>query len=295
MGLHRDGPVRTLNGIEEGGQLTIRFTCPNRQCNRSVGAPDALAGQEARCPYCQQVVRIPTPPGKEPSLGTQDLAGLADGITLEQEPPPSRKARAAAPAVHMQPREKASVCPRCGTVYPTGLVCPQCRGTPPAPSRWETIPVGKILSMLVILAVLAGLAVGVMWLAKQVGQMGGSYGEAVMDARQTAYDIVCLERLHVLGQDIQMQVVSTDKFPGDLAELNRPDLLRCPAPDGQTYTYVPGQKPSMPPSNILVYEVQPGHEGRHGVLRLGGAVEMLSTVQLEADLARTQAAIARGR
>jgi uncharacterized Zn-finger protein len=254
-----------------------------------VGAPDPSAGQEARCPYCGEVVRVPAPPGKERPLDGDDLAALTQGQSLEHPEPPARHKDAHhQPLVHMEKDEKTSVCPRCGTIYPAGLVCPQCRGVPAGLSLWERFPVGKLIAMLVIVAVLGGLMYGVMWVFKNLSQTGGTYFETVQQAQQTAYDVVCMERLRVLGQDIQMHITMNDRLPQDLGVLGRPDLLRCPAPNGGPYEYMHGLRTNMPGVTILAYEPQPTHDGRHAVLRLDGTVEMLTDGQLQTELGLTK-------
>ena len=43
--------------------MSLEFDCP--QCGRKIRAPEALAGQKARCPQCQGVVDVP---GAEPLI-----------------------------------------------------------------------------------------------------------------------------------------------------------------------------------------------------------------------------------
>jgi hypothetical protein len=151
----------------------------------------------------------------------------------------------------------------------------------------------KIITAIIILAVLGGLAAGVLWVIKSLSEQGSAYFEVVQDARQTAWDLKCLEQLRVLGADIQMYEAASGRLPGDLAELGRRDLLRCPAPNGQPYEYIAGQNPTMRGANILVYEPQAAHDGKHAVLRLDGQVELLTSQQLQEELEKTRFALSR--
>jgi hypothetical protein len=47
----------------------------------------------------------------------------------------------------------------------------------------------------------------------------------------------------------------------------------------------------MSPANILIYEPKPVHDGRCGVLRLGGQIELLTPEELQQALEQTRASI----
>ena len=96
-----------------------------------------------------------------------------------------------------------------------------------------------------------------------------------------------------------MYAISNEEFPASTQELidfgGNARLFQCPDPNGSKYVYIPGQSPDMPGSNILVYEPKAVHDGRCGVLTLGGQMGLLTPEELQAGLAATQAAMASRR
>jgi len=99
----------------------------------------------------------------------------------------------------------------------------------------------------------------------------------------------------VIFQELQVYVLTEEKFPDSLAVIGRSDVLHCPAPNGQKYVYIPGQTPRMPASNVLVYEAKPAHNGLCSVLRLNGQIEMLTPRQVQAAVAETHRVIESSR
>jgi hypothetical protein len=47
----------------------------------------------------------------------------------------------------------------------------------------------------------------------------------------------------------------------------------------------------MPPTNILLYEPKPVHDGRCSVLRLGGQLELLTSEELQHAITQTLATL----
>jgi len=70
----------------------IRFTCPH--CGRYVRVSDAHGGKKGQCPYCHQIVAIPTASEAGPEPGGDEVAELAavaaasDADEAEETPPP---------------------------------------------------------------------------------------------------------------------------------------------------------------------------------------------------------------
>ena len=75
----------------EDGKM-IRFTCPH--CGRHVRVSDAHGGKKGRCPYCQQIVTIPTTSEVELTPEGDEVAELAavaaatQAEETEESPPP---------------------------------------------------------------------------------------------------------------------------------------------------------------------------------------------------------------
>ena len=101
--------------------------------------------------------------------------------------------------------------------------------------------------------------------------------------------------LRTIEQNIQIYAMSNDRFPPSLEALiewgGSTQLFQCPAPEGGKYVYIPGQNRSMPPTNILLYESKPVHDGRCNVLRLGRQIESLSPEQVQKAVAQTLASL----
>ena len=70
-------------------------------------------------------------------------------------------------------------------------------------------------------------------------------------------------------------------------------LFRCPSPEGEQYKYIPGHGANSPDSNVVLYEPKAVHDGRAGVLRLGGQVELLTPEELQQAIDQTLANLRR--
>ena len=130
--------------------------------------------------------------------------------------------------------------------------------------------------------------------AEQPAKTTRSHGYlgAVVHTKKWAESVKCKTRLSTLYKDLEMYAVINEAFPASLAELidsgSDPQLLKCPAPNGQEYVYIPGHEPAKPSTIILVYERDAVHDGKCHVLRLDGQVDALSPEQLSSELSRTQ-------
>ena len=154
---------------------------------------------------------------------------------------------------------------------------------------------GTIINVIVALIFFGLLAFGILWLIKSFGEVGQQYTDTMVQTKYNAITVKCQTNLRAIGQNIQIYAVSNEAFPVSQEDLmqfsGNTQLFRCPAPDGEKYIYIPGQNGGMPPANILVYEPKPVHDGRCGVLRLGGQIELLTPEEIQQALEQTRANI----
>jgi len=154
---------------------------------------------------------------------------------------------------------------------------------------------GTIINALVAIIFFGGLAMGIWWIFKQVGTAGEQYTTAMVNTSHKASALKCQMNMRSIYQGIQMFAMSDGEFPATQERLietcGSSRLFRCDEPNAPPYVYVPNQSPDMPPSNVLVYEPAPVHEGRSAVLFLGGQIAMLTPEELERALAATRVQI----
>jgi len=154
---------------------------------------------------------------------------------------------------------------------------------------------GTIINIITLIIFLGLIALGVLWVIKNVGEAGQQYTEAMVNTQNKAMNVTCQMNLRSIGQNIQMYALSNDSFPPSLEALiswsGSTQLFQCPDPDGGKYVYIPGQNNNMPPANILVYEPNPVHNGCCNVLRLNLQIESLSPEQLKQAIEQTMASI----
>lgn len=123
------------------------------------------------------------------------------------------------------------------------------------------------------------------------------YFEGLAGAKDMAEEKACQAQLAGLRQALAMYATTNEgQFPASLEKLVESraapsELLTCPRRGKQAYVYLPGQNQKMPAGNILVFEEDAVHRGRCNVLRLGGTVEALTSEQVSAERAKTEAAI----
>ena len=154
---------------------------------------------------------------------------------------------------------------------------------------------GTIINIVTAIIFFGLIAFAVLWVIKNIGQAGQQYTEGMIKTKYTAITVSCQMNLRTIGQNIQIYAMSNDSFPPSLEALiefsGSTQLFQCPDPKGGKYVYIPGQNSSMPPANILVYEPNPVHDGRCGVLRLNLQIELLSPEQAQQAVAQTLAGL----
>ena len=154
---------------------------------------------------------------------------------------------------------------------------------------------GTIINILTALIFFGLLGYGIMWVMKSFGEAGQQYGQTMVGAREDAISVKCQMNMRAIGQNIQMYAISNEGFPESQEELvqfgGNTRLFKCPDPNGVEYVYIPGQRPGMPPENVLVYEPKPMHDGKCSVLLLGGQFGLVTPDELEQAIARTKTTI----
>ena len=154
---------------------------------------------------------------------------------------------------------------------------------------------GTIINIVTAIIFFGLIALAVLWVIKNIGQAGQQYTDSMVKTKYNAITVKCQMNLRAIGQNIQTYALSNDGFPPSLQELiswsGSTQIFQCPDPEGGKYVYITGQNSSMPPTNILLYETRPVHDGRCSVLRLGGQIELLSPEELKQALAQTMAGL----
>jgi hypothetical protein len=154
---------------------------------------------------------------------------------------------------------------------------------------------GTIINIVTAIIFFGLIALGVLWVIKNVGQAGQEYTEGMIRTQNKAITVTCQTNLRAIGQNIQIYAISNDSFPPSLEALiefsGTTQLFQCPDPEGGKYVYIPGQNNNMPPTNILVYEPKPVHDGRCNVLRLNGQIELLSPEEVQQAVEQTLASL----
>ena len=156
---------------------------------------------------------------------------------------------------------------------------------------------GTIVNIVTALVFFGLLGYGIMWLIKGYGQAGEQYAETMVQAKHDATSVSCQMNLRTIGQNLQMYAISNGTLPGSLEELidfsGSTKLFKCPSPEGEQFKYIPGQGGNASDQNVLVYEPKAVHDGRAGVLRLGGQVELLTPEELQQAIDQTLAGLRR--
>jgi hypothetical protein len=166
------------------------------------------------------------------------------------------------------------------------------------PARHNLLPTrradshgGTIINILTAIVFFGLLALAVLWVIKNIGQAGQQYTDSMIKTQNKAVTVKCQLNMRTIAQNIQMYAMSNDSYPPSLQALiefsGSTQLFQCPDPDGGKYVYIPGQDSSMPPTNILLYETRPVHDGRCNVLRLGRQIELLNPEELKQAVAQT--------
>ena len=163
------------------------------------------------------------------------------------------------------------------------------------PARRADSHGGTIINVITAIIFFGLIAFFVFWVIKNMGQAGEQYTDAMIKTKYSAETVKCQINLRTIGQNIQFYAISNGGFPPSLEELiefsGSTQIFQCPSPKGGKYIYIPGQNNSMPPTNILLYEVLPVHDGRCGVLRLNLQIELLSPEELQQAVGQTLAGL----
>ena len=156
---------------------------------------------------------------------------------------------------------------------------------------------GTIVNVVIALVFFGLLGYGIMWLIKGYGQAGQQYAETMVQAQHDATSVKCQMNLRTIGQNVQMYIISNGTLPASLEELmefsGSTQLFNCPSPEGEQYKYIGGHGRNASDENILLFEPRAVHNGRAGVLRLGGRVELLTPEELQQAIAQTLANLKR--
>ena len=136
-----------------------------------------------------------------------------------------------------------------------------------------------------------------MWLMKGYGQAGQQYAETMVQAKHDATSVTCQMNLRAIGQNLHMYAISNGTYPASLEELmefsGSTKLFKCPSPEGEQYKYIPGQGGNSSDANVVLFEPKAVHDGRAGVLRLGGQIELLTPEELQQAIEQTLASLKR--
>ena len=126
-----------------------------------------------------------------------------------------------------------------------------------------------------------------------------SYFKSMGIARDLTEERACEVNLRDISLALRMYAVTEEQFPPGMVRrdgwegLSLPaEKLRCPSRSGREYVYIPGQDPTMPEDNVLLYEAEALHNGRCHVLRLGGTIDKLTPAERDAAVAETKRRIA---
>ena len=163
------------------------------------------------------------------------------------------------------------------------------------PARRAASHGGTIINIVTAIIFFGLIALAVLWVIKNVGQAGQQYADGMIKTQNKAVTVMCQMNLRTIAQNIQIYAMSNDRYPPSLEALiefsGSTQLFQCPDPEGGKYIYIPCQNNKMPPTNILLYEPEPVHDGRCNVLRLGRQIELLSPEQVQQAVAQTLAGL----
>jgi len=155
-----------------------------------------------------------------------------------------------------------------------------------------SVDVVKLICIVISLIVLGFLGFGVSRIIKSMGEAGSQYTGAMVNTKRKAVALQCQMNLRTIWQNLRMYAIEKEGYPPSLKTLvdwgADSQLLRCPAPDGGQYVYIPGQNENTPGQNVLVYELKAAHEGRCNLLRVNGQIDLLTPEQVQAAVTKTQ-------
>ncbi len=144
---------------------------------------------------------------------------------------------------------------------------------------------GTIVNILTALIFFGAIAFGILWVMKQFGQAGQQYSQAMVDTSDRASALKCQMNMRSIFQSLQLYAIENDAYPSSQEELVRycgdSRLFHCSEPNAPMYVYIPGQRGDMAPTNVLLYEPAPIHEGKCTVLFAGGQIALLAPDELK--------------
>lgn len=156
---------------------------------------------------------------------------------------------------------------------------------------------GTIANIITAVIFFGLIAAGIFWVIKTAGDMGGQYAQTMVSTQNQAKLLKCQQNLYAINQGVRLYGLSNDKLPDtfdDLVnEVGDSRVFQCPEPNSPKYVYIPGQTLDSPSDNILLYEPKPVHDGRGNVLRVSGAIDLLTPEELQAALQQTKAHLRR--
>ena len=152
---------------------------------------------------------------------------------------------------------------------------------------------GTIINIITAVIFFGLIALGVMWVLKQTGEQVGQYTQGMVTAQNKATTVSCQMNLRTIYQNLQIYGIENNQFPDSFEDISDwsgdSRLFRCPDPNGVEYIYIPGQRMNSPSSNILVYESEPVHNGSCNVLRVNGAIDLITPEELQIAIKETKA------
>jgi hypothetical protein len=152
---------------------------------------------------------------------------------------------------------------------------------------------GTVINIITAVIFFGLIVFGVMWVMKQTGEQVEQYSQGMVTAQNKATTTSCQLNLKSIYTNLQMYAIENNQFPDSLEEIvswsGDSRLYKCPDPDGQEYIYIPGQRLNSPGSNIIMYESEPVHNGGCNVLRVNGAIDLISPEELEIAIRETKA------
>jgi hypothetical protein len=158
---------------------------------------------------------------------------------------------------------------------------------------------GAIINLITAIIFFGLIALGVLWVIKQTGQATQQYGQALIDTSHKASTMKCQMNMRSIFQTLQVYAMENETFPSSQQELvdycGNTKLFHCNEPNAPPYVYIPGQRNDMPPTNVLVYEPEPVHEGQSNALFLSGEIALLKPEELKQAIQATKMNIDGGR
>lgn len=167
-----------------------------------------------------------------------------------------------------------------------------------APQTAHRLHGGTIINVITAVVFFGLIAFGVLWVIKQVGQATQQYGEVMVTTADRASALKCQMNMRSIYQSLQLYALADGTFPSSQRELvdycGDSRLFRCNEPNAPTYVYLAPPRGAVPPTNVLLYEPVPVHEGRSTVLFANGQIALLAPDELEKAIDATLANLRQG-